>query len=81
MKRWLYLYMKQNSFNFQSPIRSVNMTTLEKSQQFATLLAVTLQLQEALNALAAGEVAETEEQNIAHLIVSFVETTYQPAEA
>ena len=73
--------MKQNSFNFQSPIRSVNMTTLEKSQQFATLLAVTLQLQEALNALAAGEVAETEEQNIAHLIVSFVETTYQPAEA
>ncbi len=57
------------------------MTTLEKSQQFATLLAVTLQLQEALNALAAGEIAETEEQNVAHLIVSFVETTYQPAEA
>ena len=73
--------MKRNSFNFQPITRSVNMTTLEKSQQFATLLAVTLQLQEALNALATGEVAETEEQNIAHLIVSFVETTYQPAEA
>ena len=73
--------MKQNSYKLSTQARSVNMTTLEKSQQFATLLAVTLQLQEALNALAAGEIAETEEQNVAHLIVSFVETTYQPAEA
>ena len=57
------------------------MTTLEKSQQFATLLAATIQLQQALEALAAGLVEEGEEQTIANIIVSFVETSFTPAEA
>ena len=57
------------------------MTTLEKSQQFATLLAVTIQLQQALDALAAGDVQEGDEDTIAQMIMSFVELTYQPAEA
>ena len=57
------------------------MTTLEKSQQFATLLAVTIQLQQALNALASGNVQEGEEEAVACLLMSVVETAFQPAEA
>ena len=57
------------------------MTTLEKSQQFAALLAVTLELQQALNALATGQVPAEEQQQIAHTIVTFIESTFQPAEA
>jgi len=57
------------------------MTTLEKSQQFATLLAVTIQLQQALNALAAGDVQEGEAEAVASMLMSVVETAFQPAEA
>ena len=57
------------------------MTHLEKSQQLATLLAVTLELQQALNALAAGQVPVEEQQQIALTIVTFIEVTFTPAEA
>ncbi len=57
------------------------MTQLEKSARFATLLAVTLELQQAIQALATGQVEPQDEQAIAHMIVAFIETTYQPAEA
>ena len=57
------------------------MTQLEKSARFATLLAVTLELQQAFQALATGQVEPQDEQAIAQMIVTFIETTYQPAEA
>ena len=57
------------------------MTQLEKSARFATLLAVTLELQQAIQALATGQVEPQDEQAIAQMIVAFIETTYQPAEA
>ena len=46
--------MKQKSFAFNPS--GANMTQLEKSTRFATLLAVTLELQQAIEALAAGQV-------------------------
>tara|TARA_B100001123_G_scaffold148430_1_gene171895 strand:+ start:336 stop:551 length:216 start_codon:yes stop_codon:yes gene_type:complete len=71
--------MKQKSFAFNPS--GAKMTQLEKSARFATLLAVTLELQQAIQALATGQVEPQDEQAIAHMIVAFIETTYQPAEA
>ena len=78
----LNYYMKQKSFAFQPFLTSEqNMTHLEKSQRFAALLVVTLELQQALNALSTGQVPSEEQEQIAHTIVTFIESTFTPAEA
>jgi hypothetical protein len=76
------LLYETKKFPFHSFTHSEqNMTTLEKSHQFAALLAVTLELQQALNALATGQVPAEEQQQIALTIVTFIESTFIPAEA
>jgi len=57
------------------------MTHLQKSQRFAALLAVTIELQQALNALSTGQVPTEERQQITQTIVTFIESTFTPAEA
>jgi len=57
------------------------MTHLEKSQQFAALLVVTLELQHALNALSTGQVPTEEREQITNTIVTFIESAFTPANA
>ena len=74
--------MKQKSFAFIPFTHSEqNMTHLEKSQRFAALLVVTIELQQALNALSTGQVPTEERQQITQTIVTFIESTFTPAEA